>query len=218
MSVILQQRQLYADRVDLYFEKVVTDPVTVKVNIYVSLSEFGTYYQVAGDIPNEAERGRSNPQVNFSIPLEQVTDAHASLALATFMATPLFFKGTTVDDMGVESLLVNSLPKAVGTVGVRRGSSGDNPARTANLSILSQTARGWVPGSGSSNGATAVSTIPFYEDEFVIERTFLSPGVIGTETIYLKSDLPGSRAMQIKYSNYSGTVAGKVEYLNTVKP
>jgi hypothetical protein len=217
MPVFVQKLQVYSDRVDLFVDHTTTAPTTATLNVYVALSEFGSYHVVQTKVLNVPRRGTSDPTVPFSVSLAQVTAAHASLTNATFEATPLFFKVTEVTSAGVESALVSAKAKNIGTVGINRNSVDDVPARTAQLSMLSQAAKGWVPGSGSSNGNLAVSQIPFYEDEFVIERTF-SGANIATELIYLKSDPVGARAMKIVYSAYTGSIPGKIEYLNDLKP
>jgi hypothetical protein len=218
MSVFLQLRQLYSNQADFFFDKVIDSPAVKEVNVYVAIGEFATYHKVKSGIQNYSERQISNPQINFSVLLTEVQEADPSLASVSFDSTMLFFKATSVDVNGLESLLASATTKSIGTVGLRRGATGDNASRSAYLMGLSQSARGWVPGSMSSHGAQAVSNIPFYEDEFVIERTFSGVGTIATELIYLKNDPAGARAMLITYSGYSGSVAGKVEYTLTTRP
>lgn len=216
-SVFLQLKQLYDDRAELFFDKVRAAPAISYVNIYVSLGEFATYYLAKVMIPNVSDGQASNPQVNFNLTLEEVQGADSSLASVSYSGTMLFVKATTVDVEGTESDLAAATAKSLGTVGVRRSMTQDNPAKAAYLAGLSQAAKGWGPVAMSSLGAIHVSQIPFYEDEFVIERTF-SGSNIATETIYLKNDPEGARALLITYSSYTGAIAGKVEYSFTTRP
>lgn len=216
-SVFLQLKQLYDDRAELFFDKVIATPPITYVNIYVSLGEFATYYLAKEMIPNVSARQASNPQVSFDLTLEEVQAADTSLASVSYSGTLLFVKATMVDVDGVESDIAVATSKPLGTVGVRRTMTQDNPAKSAYLAGLSQAAKGWGPVAMSSLGAIHVSQIPFYEDEFVIERTF-SGSNIATETIYLKNDPVGARALLISYSSYTGTIAGKVEYSFTTRP
>jgi len=219
VTIRLQLEKLYSNQANFFVDKQDTGNLDAQyLNIYVAVGEFSTFYKAKGNIPYLSERGISNPLVPFTVTLAEVQGADTSLADASFVTTPLFFKATYVVEGGAESNLGEAPIKAVGTEGVLRGPQMDNYAKSSQLTALSSAARGWVPSSSSALGAIAVSNIPFYEDEFVIERTFAGEGLIATETIYLKKDPPGARAMQITYSDYSGSVPGKVEYNLIARP
>jgi hypothetical protein len=218
-TIRLQLEKVYSNQVNLFVDKAELGILDAEyLNVYVAVGEFATFYKVKGSIPYLSERGISDPRILITVSLAEVQSADISLAAVSFASTPLYFKATYVNGVDGESDLAEAPAKAVGTEGVRRGVQIDNYAKSAQLSALSEAARGWVAGASSARGALAVSSVPFYEDEFVIERTFSGTGVIATETIYLKNDPLGARAMLITYSNYSGTVPGKVEYTLIAKP
>ena len=82
---------------------------------------------------------------------------------------------------------------------------------------LSQQGKGQVPISSTRQGSISISSIPFYEDEYVIDKTYDGSGKVATELYYLKNDPTGSRALLITYTNGANGPT-KIEYTNTTKP
>lgn len=217
-NAVLQVLEVSSDKIRLFFDKV---PGSVaSVNLYISLTDVtGNYNLLKSSIPNISARVRGDEQVNFEITLEEVQDLGSPFDGVSFTNTPLFMRLTEVSPAGVESAIADALTKLIGNAGITPGYIRDNPLSNSHGYGYSQDARGWARLAASALGASAVSQVQYYEDNWVIDRT-IDAGNVVAELIYRAGDPSGAYAKRIVYTAPFSTDgrATKVEYFDAVKP
>jgi hypothetical protein len=205
MSIAISVYKQYDNRAEMFLTG--TNPATKVVKIYVALIDADVNYHLVGNVP--PEDGSDN---RFSISDAEVQAADATLASASFSSTCLFFRAVADSDA-----ISTGITKQTGVFNVSRSAMGENPMSISYLYGLSQQGKGQVPISSTRQGSISISSIPFYEDEYVIDKTYDGSGKVATELYYLKNDPTGSRALLITYTNGANGPT-KIEYTNTTKP
>lgn len=193
----------------------------VSVNVYIALSNStGSYVQVKANVPNVTKDPGNDTLVTFSVAIEEVQALSPALTWenVSFMVTPLFFRVTSVDSAGVESVLADASTRLLGPVGIYAAPLQDNPASFNQNMVYSPDLAGWVRIAASANGALSVSTAGYNEENYVIEREFSGTDVI-SELIYKSGAIPGSYAKLIQYEGpFVAGVATKTTYSDSVVP
>lgn len=208
-----------SDKVSFFYEVFPAAQSVASVNMYVSLTDVtANYIKVLSNISNEADlEGGKN--VNFDLTLTVLQDLGGAFANATFDATPLFFRATTVTKAGIESAVAGALGKYIGVVGYNPLPEGDNPAQNNHNQLFSNASLNWQRLRGTTKGAIATSSSAMYEDNITIQRTF-SGSNTATELIFFTNDPSGAPAKLVTYTG-PYTVDGKattVVYSDATKP
>lgn len=219
-NVVLENVSTSEKLLNLSFNRVLGN--VASVNVYISLTNvIGNYVVVKKKIPNIPVRPNGDDRVPFVITLDEVQALlpEVTWSSVSFLNTPLYVLGTEVNSEGVESDMALSLPKFLGVVGITPGFTKDNPSSNNHNYGFSAAGRGWARLASSASGAVVTSSVEYYEDNFIIDRT-VDGGNVTSELIYRASDPVGAYAKMITYTGPFSVdgKASKVVYTDSVKP